>query len=252
MCSDLHVPAVFAHRGASAYAPENTLAAFQLAIEQGADGIELDVNLTADGHVVVIHDRIVDRTTNGSGEVRDMELKTLKGLDAGSWFAPKFKGEKVPTLVEVLKLVGEDVFTNIELKPKYYISPLDQLPGKVAALVERHNLENKIIFSSFSPWTLIKIHRLLPSVPVGLLIFSGVLSSLARLFVSGFVRYQSLHPHFSAVTPVMLQRARTKGYRVFAYAVNQPEDIRRLFALHIDGIITDDPLLALTIRQEVT
>jgi len=189
MHSDLPVPAVFAHRGASAYAPENTLAAFQLALEQGADGIELDVNLTTDGHVVVIHDSIVDRTTNGSGEVRDMELKTLKSFDAGSWFAPKFKGEKVPTLDEVLKLVGEDVFTNIELKPKYFISPLDQLPGKVAALVEKHNLDNKIIFSSFNPWALIKIHRLLPSVPVGLLIFSGVLGSLARLVVSGFVRY---------------------------------------------------------------
>jgi glycerophosphoryl diester phosphodiesterase len=252
MYSDLHVPAVFAHRGASAYAPENTLAAFQLAIEQGADGIELDVNLTADGHVVVIHDSIVDNTTNGSGEVRDMELKILKSFDAGSWFAPKFKGEKVPTLDEVLKLVGEDVFTNIELKQKYFISPLDQLPGKVAALVEKHNLKNKIIFSSFNPWALIKIHRLLPSVPVGLLIFSGVLGSLARLIVSGFVRYQSLHLHFSAVTPVLLQSARAKGYHVFAYTVNQPEDIRRLFALSIDGIITDDPLLALTIRQEVT
>jgi glycerophosphoryl diester phosphodiesterase len=252
MHSDLPVPAVFAHRGASAYAPENTLAAFQLAIEQGADGIELDVSLTADGHVVVIHDRIVDNTTNGSGEVRDIELKTLKSFDAGSWFAPKFKGEKVPTLDEVLKLVGEYVVTNIELKPKHFISPQDQLPGKVATLVEKHNLESKIIFSSFNPWALVKIHRMLPSAPVGLLISSGVIGSLTRLIVSWFVHYQSLHLHFRAATPVMLQRARANGHRVFAYTVNQPEDIRRLFAQNIDGIFTDDPLLALTIRQEVT
>ena len=115
MYAQLPRPAIFAHRGSSAYAPENTLAAFDLAISQNADAIEFDAKLSADGHVVVIHDQTIDRTTNGSGFVNQLPLKSLKGFDAGSKFDPKFSGEKIPTLDEVLANIGKRIFINIEI-----------------------------------------------------------------------------------------------------------------------------------------
>ena len=108
-------PFIFAHRGASSHAPENTLAAFELAIQQNADGIELDVKLTADGHVVAIHDATVDRTTGARGRVKDLPLTDLRSLDAGSFFAPNFKAEKIPTLEDVFEAVGRRTLINVEL-----------------------------------------------------------------------------------------------------------------------------------------
>lgn len=249
MHPDLPTPAVFAHRGASAYAPENTLAAFQLAITQNSDGIELDVALTADGQVVVIHDNSIDRTTTGRGQVKSMDLSTLRQFDAGSWFGPTFAGERIPTLNEVLELVGEKAITNIEIKPN--ISRLDQTTKMVASIVAQHNLENKVIFSSFNPRALTQIHQHLPSVPIGILLWPGKLGACMKLLFDWWVNYHSIHPYYSAVTPQMIQRAKAKGHRVIAYTVNQPEDIRDLFTMGIDGIFTDDPALALKIRGEM-
>jgi glycerophosphoryl diester phosphodiesterase len=142
-------PTVFAHRGASAYAPENTLAAFSLALRQEADGIELDAKLTKDGHVVVIHDPTVYRTTGAQGWVKDMTLAELRALDAGSHFDVAFKGEQIPTLDEVLSAVGRLAFVNIELTN--YVSPFDELPEKAARIVKKHNLADRVMFSSFNP-----------------------------------------------------------------------------------------------------
>jgi glycerophosphoryl diester phosphodiesterase len=249
MRPDIPIPAVFAHRGASAYAPENTLSAFQLAITQNADGIELDVTMTADGQVVVMHDTTIDRTTDGRGQVKKMDLHTLRQFDAGNWFGPKFKGESIPTLSEVFELVGDKVTTNIELQP--YSSPLGQLTEKVASLVAHHNLEKKVILSSFNPRALAKMTYQLPSVPIGILLTHGKVGAWSKLIFDMFVNYHSIHPHYSIVTPKMIQRARSKGHRVIAYTVNQPEDIQRLYAMGIDGIFTDDPELALKIRAEM-
>src|SRR6266496_640164 len=116
MLESLPRPIVFAHRGASAHAPENTIAAFELALAQNADAIELDVKLTADGHVVVIHDSTVDRTTGSRGRVKDLSLAQLRSLDAGSFFSEKYRGEKIPTLEEVLEAVGKRTIINVELK----------------------------------------------------------------------------------------------------------------------------------------
>src|SRR5690348_16428729 len=110
MLESLPHPIVFAHRGASAYAPENTLAAFELALEQGAAAIEFDVKLSADGHIVVIHDRTVERTSDGSGRVNRLPLAALQKLDAGSWFSAEFRGAKIPTLDEVFETVGKKLF----------------------------------------------------------------------------------------------------------------------------------------------
>src|SRR5689334_23229806 len=115
MLESLPRPVIFAHRGASAYAPENTIASFEFAVAQGTDAIELDVKLSADGHVIVHHDPTVDRTTNGKGKVKDLTLAELKTLDAGGFFSENFHGEKIPTLEEVFEAVGKRTFINVEL-----------------------------------------------------------------------------------------------------------------------------------------
>jgi glycerophosphoryl diester phosphodiesterase len=250
MLQDLPTPAVFAHRGASAYAPENTLPAFQLALDQNADGIELDVTLSADGQIVVIHDATIDRTTNGKGPVKRMSYAAIRQFDAGRWFGEAFTGIHIPTLDEVLTLVGDRTITNIEIKPFYF--PMRKLTGKVAEAVRRHGMENRVILSSFNPRALVMIHKLLPSVPVGLLLMPGGLGTLVKSLFGRSVPYRSLHPHYSAVTPEMIQDAGEMGYKIFAYTVNQAEDMRQLFEMGIDGIITNDPPLAIRIRSEGT
>ena len=134
MLPDLPSPAIFAHRGASAYAPENTLAAFELAVRQGANAIELDLKLTADGHVVVIHDLTVDRTTDGSGRVGDLPLAAIQELDAGYHFDQTFSGERIPTLEQVLEALYKKTLINIEIAN--YGSPLDDLPEKTCHLIK--------------------------------------------------------------------------------------------------------------------
>ena len=164
-------PALFAHRGASQYAPENTLAAFELAIRQKADAIELDAKLTADGHVVVIHDQTADRTTIGTGNVANMELAQIKELDAGIHFDIQFTGEKVPTLREVFFRCAKRIPINIELTN--YASIFDNLPEKVVTIVREYGMEGFILFSSFNPIALLKVKKVLPEVPIGLLCLPG-------------------------------------------------------------------------------
>src|SRR5437867_7569994 len=132
MLQSLPRPIIFAHRGASAYAPENTLAAFELALAQNADAIELDVKLSADGHAIVIHDPTVDRTTAHHGRVRDLSLAELSALDAGSFFSEKFHGERIPTLEEVFETMGKRTFINVELTN--YSTPHDHLVETVCKL----------------------------------------------------------------------------------------------------------------------
>ena len=168
----------FAHRGASHDAPQNTLAAFRLAREMGADGLELDVQVSKDGEAVVIHDFTVDETTDGSGWVRDMTLGQLKDLDAGSWFGPAFAGERIPTLAEVFSAIGERLLVNVELKTT---GMRDQgLERTVLALIERHRMEDHVLISSFNPFALRRCKRLAPRVRAGLLVAPDLPLSLRR------------------------------------------------------------------------
>ncbi len=235
-------PTLIAHRGASAHAPENTLAAFELALKHNADAIELDAKLTADGHVIVIHDQTVERTTDGEGRVGSLTLEALKELDAGSFFDIAFKGERLPTLDEVFAAVGQRTIINVELTN--YASLTDDLPGKVCELVKRHRLESRVLFSSFNPLALIRAHRRLPQVPIGLLAFPGSKGALARSWLGSIIPHQTLNPELGDVTPRLIERVHHSGRRVFVYTVNQPADMRRLFDAGVDGIFTDDPLLA--------
>jgi glycerophosphoryl diester phosphodiesterase len=243
MYNQLPSPAIIAHRGASANAPENTLAAFQLALRQQADGVEMDAQLTADGHVVVFHDQSVNRTTEGSGRVKDKTLAELRELDAGSHFDVAFKGEPIPTLEEVFELLGTQIFINIELSN--YASPFNSLPEKVASLVRRYGMGPRILFSSFNPLALRRIQRLIPGAPLGLLAYRGRKGALARGFIGkALVPYQSLHTALADVTTELVQRTHKENRRIYVFNVHQSAEMRKLFRLEVDGIFVDDPLLA--------
>lgn len=241
-------PFLFAHRGASAHAPENTLAAFELALAQKADGIELDVKLSADGHVVVIHDPTVDRTTGAHGRVKDMSLAELCSLGAGSFFSENFSSEKIPTLEEVFEAMGKRIFINVELTN--YNSPRDQLVESVCMLVKKFNLQKHVMFSSFFASNLSKAGSYLPDVPRGLLALNGIPGAWARSFGYAFGKYQALHPYLKDVTPEQVQRVHRLKGRVHVWTVNKAEDMRQLFHWGVDAIFTDDPQLAVQVREE--
>jgi glycerophosphoryl diester phosphodiesterase len=241
-------PLVFAHRGASAHAPENTLAAFELALTQGAHGIEFDVKLSADGEVVVIHDANVERTTNGHGQVSQLDLAALRELDAGSFFSDQFKGEKIPTLVEVFETIGKRGILNVELTN--YSTPRDGLADRVCELVQRFGLQDKVLFSSFLPSNLKRTRSLLPDTPRGLLASKGWMGWWARSFGFNFGDYQALHPNLWDATPQQVARVHRLKRRIHVWTENSAEDIRCLIGWGVDGLITDDPKLAMDILSE--
>lgn len=242
MFEELPRPTIFAHRGASAHAPENTLAAFELALRQNADAIELDVMLCGDDQMVVFHDESLERTTDGSGLVRELPLAALKELDAGGFFDARFCGEKIPTLEEVFETVGSKLFINIEIKN--YASPRDDLPDKVAELVSKYNLEKRVIVSSFNPFALKRFRRLLPDIPLGFLTTSGLAGLAPRIFFGPWITYQAIHASLSGSTQKFVKKQQRRGYRVHIYTVNNPDDILRMLNWGVDGFFTDDPLLA--------
>lgn len=248
MLESLPRPAIFAHRGASAHAPENTLAAFEMALAEQADGIELDAKLSADGHVVVIHDMTIDRTTGAHGRVKDLSLADLRTLGAGSFLSDKFQSERIPTLEEVFAAVGKRTFINVELTN--YNSPRDHLVESVCMLVKKFGLQERVMFSSFYALNLSKARSLLPEVPRGLLSLNGLLGAWARSFGFAFGRYQALHPHIKDTTHQQVQRVHRLKRRVNVWTVNAAEDMRRLFNWGVDGIFTDDPQLAVRVREE--
>jgi glycerophosphoryl diester phosphodiesterase len=241
-------PLIIAHRGACAHAPENTLAAFRLALEYGADGFELDAKLSLDGHVMVIHDQTVDRTTDGNGKVRELTLAQLKKLDAGSYFDLQFAGEPLPTLEEVFAELGAKTLINVELTN--YASPLDALPDLVADLVIRHGLQERVLFSSFHPLNLVRIRRRLPVTPAAILTEEGKASHWLYSILGRLAAPKVAHPHFSDITRVYLEREHRTGRRVNTWTVNDSDEIKRLINMGIDGIITDDPRRAREILEE--
>lgn len=243
-------PLILAHRGASAHAPENTLAAFELAHKQGAHGIELDAKLSADGEVVVIHDASVERTTDGHGRVSQLSITALRELDAGSFFAEQFQGEKIPTLVEVFETIGKRAIINVELTN--YDTPRDGLADKVCELVQRFGLQASVLFSSFLPSNLKRTRSLLPETPRGLLALGGWVGWWSRSFGFNFGDYQALHPGLSDTTPQQVARVHRLKRRIHVWTVNGADDIRRLIDWGVDGIITDDPKLAMDLLAERT
>jgi len=232
-------PLNFAHRGASHEAPENTLAAFLLAAELGADGIELDVQLSKDGQVVVLHDFVLETTTNGHGLVRDRTLADLKALDAGSWFDPAFADQRIPTLQEVMDAVGRRLLLNIELKTRGLSD--EGLAAAVVRLVEENGLLDRVILSSFNPLAVWRVRRLNPWIPVGLLYAPDLPLPLRRPWLHRLIRPEALHPHHTLVDEEYGRWAKRQGYRLHVWTVDDPGEMWRLVRQGVEAIITNRP-----------
>jgi glycerophosphoryl diester phosphodiesterase len=236
-------PLVIAHRGASHHAPENTLSAFSAAIHQGAHAIELDAKLSADGQVVVIHDATVNRTTDGKGRVANLQLTALRELDAGSFFSEEYRGEKIPTLIEVFEMVaGKRMLVNVELTN--YTTPKDDLVKQVCGLISRFGMEKSVLLSSFLPTNLTEARSLLPDTPQGFLAWRGWMGWWSRSFGFNFGEYQALHCNLKDVNIRQVARVHRLHRRLYVWTVNTLKDMRRLFDWGVDGVFTDDPPLA--------
>jgi len=235
-------PLIYAHRGVSAHAPENTISAFLLAIEHGADGIEFDIKVTRDGKVIVLHDQTLQRTTTGSGDFKNFTYDELRKLDAGSKFSTKYATEKLPTLEEVFEAVGNRIGINIELTN--YATPGDDLIEKVAKILSAVKDTSKVMFSSFNWGNLKKARKLCPEIPCGLLALPGIAGWFSRSTFTGSVPHEAVHPYFADVSANTVKSWHQRGYKVNIWTVNEPKEMLRLKDIGVDMIMTDDPALA--------
>jgi len=247
-------PLIIAHRGASSVAPENTLAAFREAVRMGADGVELDVHLSADGVPVVIHNINVDATTGGTGLVNKMSVAQLKELDAAAHFKSPhsdaahqnaaFSGERIPTLEEVFAEVGQQTLINIELKDQG--GRAEGLEAAVVEVVRRMEMQERVWFSSFKPYALVEARKHAPEIPCGLLY--GPLNMGARL-LAPVTPHEALHPYFPLVSEASVTRAHGRGLRVAVWTLDDEQVARQFADWGVDVIITNEPdklLAALT------
>jgi glycerophosphoryl diester phosphodiesterase len=230
---------VIAHRGFSGAAPENTLAAFRKAIEIGSDMIELDIHLSKDGRIVVIHDETLERTTNGRGKVVDHTLTDLKKLDAGSPFGGQFAGERIPTLEEVLDLAKGRVLVNIEIKnPTHEQYPITALAYKSLQAVKKAKMLDRVIFSSFNPVSLEHIQKKEPRAGVALL-FHRPWNSFLEM-TSG-KKYEVLNLRNIHLNKEKISQVHREGMKVNVYTVNTEEELEQFVRWGADGIITNYP-----------
>lgn len=228
---------VFGHRGAKAYAPMNTLPSFELALAQGADGIELDVRLTRDGAMIIMHDDKVDATTDGVGHIRDLTLTDIRALDAGAWFGEAFRGTRVPTLDEVFEAVGNRTRINVEIKAESIRG--GGIEVQVAGAIRRHGLERSVIISSFNPITLRRFRHVMPEVPIGYLYAEDTPPFVPHLMIG--LAHEAKNPQHTMIDAASMERARDGGYRVNTWTVNDPARAIELHRLGVDCIITDAP-----------
>ncbi|MDQ0878680.1 glycerophosphoryl diester phosphodiesterase [Paenibacillus sp. V4I3] len=227
---------VIAHRGARGEAPENTLAAFRLGLEQGCDAIELDIHLSKDGEIVVIHDDTLNRTTDINGRVNELTLTELKQADAGRWFHEKYACERVPLLEEVFDLVPANVIINVEIKHSYG----RKIEPALVELMKRKNRMQNVIVSSFDHKCLLFLKLLEPEIKIGLLYDINPGRHIALATGLGFPVY-SLHPKHTRIVGEDVRDAIAQGLRVFPYTINDEERMAELIDYGVSGIITDYP-----------
>ena len=243
----MSIPMLIAHRGGSLEAPENTMAAFRHAVELGMRFVELDVQMSSDGELVVIHDETVDRTTDGSGPVGDHTFEALRRFDAGSWFAPEYAGERIPGLREVLELcVAKGVGVVIELKsPALYNGMVE----KVAALVGEMWLRGaeNIWCISFDHAAIRRMRELDAALPLGYLYEWNEES-----FISPDDTVQAVCPYFRTplMYPEQVAEAHRLGKFVFVYTVNEAEDLRLLVEAGVDGMVSDRPTMLMELMRD--
>ncbi|MBW3111580.1 glycerophosphodiester phosphodiesterase [Bacillus sp. MCCB 382] len=234
---------LFAHRGVSGEAPENTLAAFKAAAESGAHGIELDVQLTKDGQIVVIHDETIDRTTNGTGYVKDLTWEQLRTYDAGSWFHPSFKGESIPSLEEVLDVVTahhDSMIINIELKNDLIDYP--QLEEKVLELLKEKGMKEQTIISSFNSASLKKVRELDPDIETGFL-FEGIPANILDRIKP--LQVNALHCDLSFAQSPTGRNVMDMGMPLRVFTINTVEEFQLVKKAGVEVVMSDYPGLFL-------
>ena len=228
---------VFAHRGWSGKYPENTMLAFEKAIEINVDGIELDVHMSKDNQLVIIHDETVDRTCNGKGYVKDMTVEELKALDASAGFMGVYGKTEIPTLREYLERVKDlPLITNIELKTN--INDYEGLPEMVYELIKEFGLQDRIIISSFNHYSVMKMKSFAPELKYGFLAESWMLDTGEYCNKHGVPCY---HPLRGNCIPELVKDMKDHGLEINTFTVNLEEEVRRFHALQIDGIISNYP-----------
>lgn len=232
-------PLVFAHRGAKAIAPENTLPAFAKALEMGVDGIELDVHSSRDGQLAVIHNFSVNKLTNRRGLVRHFTAAQLAEMDAGSHLSPQFAGTGIPTLDQVFDLVGNRCLVNVEIKSN---SPSGgEETNLLAAMIAKRHLYDQVIVSSFNAITLIRLHSLDPKVQLGFLYYLPMPTYVLDAWFTSVMQPQALHPYHKLVNADLIRYAQSKGCAVNTWTINDLDEAKRLADLGVTTIMSDVP-----------
>jgi len=240
----MHNIYILGHRGASGTAPENTECAFKKALQDGADGIELDIHLTKDKELVVIHDERVDRTTDGTGYVKDLTLREIKKLDAGSYFSPQFTGERILTLGEALELTRSFKLINIEIKN--IIIKYKDIERELLGTIKKMNLESKVICSSFNHYSVALIKKLSPEIKTGLL----YVSTLYQPWVyAERIGADAIHPHYLNVSSNIIKECHRNKIKVNVWTVDDRDMIKKMIKNQVDMIITNYPETALEILK---
>ncbi len=244
----MHMTLNFGHRGFSGNYPENTLLSFDKAVQAGCDGIELDVHLTKDGEVVIIHDELIDRTCDGTGKVCDYTLEELKKFDASFKFRGQCEHTTIPTLREYFDLIkNTDIITNIELKTG--INTYPGIEGKTLAIIDEYNLRDRIIISSFNHYSVLCMMTLAPDMEYGL---------LSESWIVAFAEYtkklgcQYVHPIFCEVTDMFAHETTQAGIGINTWTVNEESDIRDMIQKGCHAIIGNYPDRARRIIEEMS
>jgi glycerophosphoryl diester phosphodiesterase len=228
---------VFGHRGARAYAPMNTLPSFELALTMGVHGIECDVQRTLDGVPVLVNEPIVSPTTDGHGYVAQMTYADLLRLDAGSWFAPRFAGTRIPTLDQLFELVGRRAWLNIEIKSLTYDT--DGIEALVADRIRQHNMADRVLVSSFNPFALQRFRAILPDIPLAFVYARE--SPPEVLDIIADMAYEAYHPDVCLVTPESIAPHLAAGRIITPWAVNDGARARTLHSWGMQAVISDVP-----------
>lgn len=236
---------ITAHRGSSRTAPENTIPAIEAAVEEMADSVEIDVQMTADGVVVLGHDASLKRVAGVNRSIASMTFEELEKLDVGSWFSSEYAGTRIPSLSEVLELCSQKTGLNIEIK---YVGKNSELPEKTAEMVREYGMENQCVITSTNLSYLKRVKEALPEIRTGYIISAAY----GNFYSSEDVDFISIRSGF--VTSALMQNAHEQGKAVYAWTVNTKSELERLTLLGVDGIITDRPVLAREIvyREEAT
>ena len=231
-------PLLIAHRGLQRKAPENTLPAFQQALCAGADGVELDVRLTRDGQLVVFHDRRLQRTSDGCGPVNHYTLAELRSLDVGSWFSPDFHGEPPPTLDQVFESLPIDYLINVEMK--VILKDMQLITHRVADTIRRHQRWESTLVASFNPVALYHLRQMEPRVARGYIWSKRHPYPIRSRFLSPLVQPHWFDPAHDSFSSRLHHKFHRKGQRVLAWDQDLGCDLKRMAALRLDAVVTDD------------